>query len=86
MGREKREWREEGKHREEALVSIKAKIKELGNKGDCHWLWLKIKAWRWLWFSQLLVESSRKRPFFTILMALGAASKDPKLQKEGNSQ
>lgn len=68
------------------LVSITAKIKELGNKGDCHWLWLKIKAWRWLWFSQLLVESSRKRLFFTILMALGAASKDPKLQKESNSQ
>lgn len=83
---EKGEQREEGKHREEHFVSVKAKLKGLGNKGGWLWLWLKIKAWRWLWLPELLAESSRKRLFFTILMALRAACKGPKLQKESETQ
>lgn len=59
-------------------MSIKAKLKGLGSKG-C-WLWLKIKAWRCLWLSDL-AESSRGF-FLAILMALRTACKGPKPQEE----
>lgn len=75
-------WKQGTERRKEqrrALMSIKAKLKDLGSNGG--WCWLKIKAWRWLWLSDLLAESSRGF-FLAIVMALRAACKSPKPQEE----
>lgn len=39
-----------------------------------------------MWLSELLAESSRKRLFFTILMALTAACKGLTMQRESETQ